>query len=102
MRGLKSDDTSHDQCPLTEEEIQQLARVEHNRWNVEELLMGFRKPRPEEDKYNYDGEIAKALKGNKNIFIHHDIRPFDDLDEIQKMDFEIVKYIPWLLKMTEE
>ena len=102
MRGLKPDDTSHDQCPLTEEEIQQLARVEHNRWNVEELLMGFRKPRPEEDKYNYDGEIAKALKGNKNIFIHHDIRPFDDLDEIQKMDFEIVKYIPWLLKMTEE
>lgn len=102
MRGLKPDDKSHDQYPLTEEEILQLARVEHNRWNVEELLMGFRKPRPEEDKYNFDGEIAKTLKGNKNIFIHHDIRPFDDLDEIQKMDFEIVKYIPWLLKMTEE
>lgn len=102
MRGLKPDDTSHDQYPLTEEEIQQLARVEHNRWNVEELLMGFRKPRPEEDKYNFDEKIAKVLKRNKDIFIHHDIRPFDDLDEVQKMDFEIVKYIPWLLKMTEE
>lgn len=69
MRGLKPDDTSLDQDPLTEKEIQQLAKVEHNRRNVEKLLMGY--------------------------------RPFDDLDEVQKLDFEIVKYIPWILRMSE-
>lgn len=101
MRGLKPDDTSHDQHHLTEEEIHTLAIVEHNRWNVEKLLMGYRKPKPEEDKYNHV-EFAKTMRRNKDIFIHHDIRPFGELDDIRLMDFEIVKYIPWILKMTEE
>lgn len=100
MRGLKLDDESHDQYPLTDNELQQIARVEHNRWNVEELLMGYRKPLPEEDKYNHS-QYAKALKENKKLFIHHDIRPFDDLDDVQMMDYEIARYIPWILKATE-
>ena len=100
MRGLQPNDTSHDQHPLSEEEIQTLAVTEHNRWNVEKLLMGFRSPKPEEDKYEHP-EYKNALKNNKKLFIHHDIRPFQDLDDVRLMDFEIVKYIPWILKMTE-
>lgn len=100
MRGLKLDDESHDQYPLTDNELQQIARVEHNRWNVEELLMGYRKPLPEEDKYNHS-QYAKALKENKKLFIHHDIRPFDKLDDVRMMDYEITRYIPWILKATE-
>ena len=100
MRGLKLDDESHDQYPITEEELQQIARTEHNRWNVEELLMGYRKPLPEEDKYNHP-QYAKDLKENKKLFIHHDIRPFDDLDDVRMMDYEIARYIPWILKATE-
>lgn len=99
MRGLKPDDTSQDQQPLTEKEIHTLAVVEHNRWNVEKLLMGFRRPKENEDKYEHP-EFKDELKANKKIFIHHDIRPFSDLDDIQQMDFEIVKHIPWILKMT--
>lgn len=99
MRGLDIKDTSHDCFSLSEEEVAQMARVEHNRWNVEKLLMGYRKPRPEEDKYKYP-QHAKKIKGNKKLFIHHDIRPFDELDDIREMDFQIAKYIPWILRMT--
>lgn len=103
MRGLDIDDTSRDKQPLSEEEIEQLGALEHNRWNVEKLLMGYRKAKIEEDKYEQSLLTAADVKPNKkNLFIHHDIRPFDDLDDIKQMDFEIVKYIPWILKMTEE
>jgi len=103
MRDLKPDDTSRDKQALTEDEIEKLAAVEHNRWNVEKLLMGYRKAKTPEDKYEQSQLTAKLVKPNKDkLFIHHDIRPFDDLDGIKQMDFEIVKYIPWILKMTEE
>ena len=101
MRGLEVDDKSHDQYPMTEEEIHRLAVVEHNRWNVEKLLMGYRKPKSEEDKYEQQLFTNEAIKGNKKLFIHHDIRPFDELDEVRLMDYELTKYIPWILKMTD-
>lgn len=100
MRGLKSDDTSHDLDQLTEEEVLELGIAEHNRWNVEKLLMGFRKVKPEEDKYIQKALTKDLVKGNKKLFIHHDIRPFDELDEVKQLDFEVVKYMPWILKMT--
>lgn len=100
MRHLDVDDDSHDLDTLTEYEAKVLALVEHNRWNVEKLLMGFRKPRPEEDKYVHD-KHAGQLKKNKNLFIHHDIRPFKDLNDISELDYEFCRYIPWIMKMTE-
>lgn len=103
MRGVDIDDTSRDKQPLSEEEIEQLAALEHNRWNVEKLLMGYRKAKIEEDKYEQSILTAADVKANKKkLFIHHDIRPFADLDDIKQTDREIVKYIPWILKMSEE
>lgn len=101
MRGLKIDDDSRDQYPLSQEEIKEIAAVEHNRWNVEKLLMGYRKAKPEEDKYEHADFSKDDVKGNKKLFIHHDIRPFNKLGDVQKLDFEIAKYIPWILEMTE-
>lgn len=101
MRGLDIDDESHDYDTLSEYELEQLAIVEHNRWNVEKLLMGFRKPRKDEDMYEH-GEFADSLKKNKDLFIHHDIRPFSQLDTIKKLDYEFSRYIPWIMKMTEK
>ena len=101
MRGLQPGDTSLDQQPLSEKEITTMAHVEHNRWNVEKLLLGYRKAKNEEDKYQYP-EFAQELKMNKDLFIHHDIRPYDELPEPTKLlDMEIVKYIPWIIKMTD-
>lgn len=101
MRGLDIDDESHDYDTLSDYEVEQLAIVEHNRWNVEKLLMGYRKPKKEEDKYEYP-EYASKLKKNKDLFIHHDIRPFDQLKTIKELDHEFSRYIPWIMKMTEK
>ena len=100
MRGLDKNDTSKDLSPILYDEQEHIAAVEHNRWNVEKLLMGYRKARPNEDRYDYPAQFDSFKKNKKQLFIHSDIRPFDDLDEIRQMDYEIVKYIPWILKMT--
>jgi len=100
IRGLSTEDESHDKHNLSDEEVEIMARMEHNRWNVEKLLMGFRKPHRDEDKYAYkDDAVKKELSCNKNRFIHHDIRPFDQLDGIQNLDREFSRYIPWIIEM---
>lgn len=101
MRGLDIDDVSRDYDALTDEEADQLAIVEHNRWNVEKLLMGYRKPDKDEDKYEHP-EFADDLSKNKKLFIHHDIRPFSQLGAIKELDHEFSRYIPWIMKMTEK
>ena len=97
---MAANDTSHDLDEITPTELDVFGHVEHNRWNVEKLLMGYRKALPEEDKYEHPA-FEDTMKKNKNLFIHHDIRPFDELDIVKELDYEIVKYIPWMLKMTE-
>lgn len=101
MRGLDLDDATQDLWSLSKTEVEEMANVEHNRWNVEKLLMGYRKPHKDEDKYEHK-EFASDLKKNKERFIHHDIRPFKDLGSIKELDKEFARYIPWILKMTEE
>lgn len=101
LRGLKMDDNSMDTKPLSDEEVEVLARLEHNRWNVEKLLMGFRKAHKDEDKYEAKAESKAKLKKNKDRFIHHDIRPYDQLDAVKELDKEFSRYIPWIMRMTE-
>lgn len=101
MRGLDIDDESRDYDTLSDYEVRQLAIVEHNRWNVEKLLMGYRKPKKDEDKYEYP-DFADKLKKNKDLFVHHDIRPFSQLKTIKELDYEFSRYIPWIMKMTEK
>lgn len=87
---------------LTEEQVSLLAEIEHNRWNIEELLLGYR------PVYKSEDEDIDADKGRKkeyrNRFIHYDIRPFDGLktdssgrraDEYDKV---IVRSLPVILK----
>ena len=101
MRGLKIDDKTHDFDTLSDYEVDAIAKVEHNRWNVEKLLMGYRKAQGDEDKYVH-GEYADKLKKNKDLYIHHDIRPFADLGDIKELDYEFSRYIPWIMKMTDK
>lgn len=101
MRGLGIDDESRDYDTLSDYEVEQLAIVEHNRWNIEKLLMGYRKPKKDEDKYKYP-EFAGKLKKNKDLFVHHDIRPFNQLNTIKELDYEFARYIPWIMRMTEK
>jgi hypothetical protein len=101
MRGLAPNDTSQDTQPLTEHGVDILARTEHNRWNVEKLLMGYRKPHRDEDKYlEVNKPFKNELKQNKNRFIHHDLRPYEQLEGVEKLNMEFSRYLPWLLEMT--
>jgi len=77
--------------------IELMAAVEHNRWNIEKLLMGYRTVNPEEKI-----EIAKNndLKNTlKNIhFVHPDICAYKDLpDDVRKYDKGISKALPVML-----
>ncbi|MBO7651382.1 MAG: hypothetical protein J6S84_01550 [Bacteroidales bacterium] len=104
MRGISCEDSTIDIGEVSDMECQELAAVEHNRWNVEKLLMGYRKANDVgtiEDKYTCK-EFSGDLQKNKKLYIHHDIRPFNELDEVKQLDYEIVKYMPWILRMTEK
>lgn len=76
---------------LSEDETKEFSMVEHNRWNVEKLLLGFRKSRKNEEGNN-----------NKKLFIHHDIKPFDDLDDDSKYKNVAITSIEWILQMVPE
>ena len=95
---------------LTEEQTNDcMAEVEHNRWNVEKLLMGYRKPKSSEDKYSITGDDSdaemsrKMLQMKKNShYIHHDIRPYSKLDKIKELDMQFTQYIPWIVMVDTE
>jgi hypothetical protein len=86
---------------LSDSEVSLLAEIEHNRWNIEELLLGYRPVKLNEEK-----EIDKDKKRKgywKARFIHYDIRPFDGLKEDDKgrkssvYDAVIVRALPLIL-----
>lgn len=50
---------------LDNDQITLLAEVEHNRWNMEKLLLGFRKPTAEEEELIYGSkEMGDIFKRN--------------------------------------
>ena len=85
------------------QQIEALSQMEHNRWNVEKLLVGYRKPLPHEDLYSTKNEDKQEeLEANKNHFIHAQIRPFEDLsDGMKALDSEFAKYIPWIIQTAK-
>lgn len=91
---------------LNSENINLLARVEHNRWNIEKLLMGFRAATPEESN---EIKVDKAKKKfyRKNL-IHEDIRHYDELTEdytgrnVREYDEYIIRAIPFMLEAYEK
>lgn len=93
---------------LTPAQAEVMAEMEHNRWNMEKLLLGYRKPRAFEDKYTLPDDVEhtedrKKLKGNKQYFVHADIRPYDQLDDTTKeTDKKFVRNITWVINTAKE
>lgn len=83
-----------------------LAEIEHNRWNIEELLLGYRPVTANEDTI-IDNDKSKKDE-YKNCFIHYDIRPYDKLKPDGKKniasvyDMVIVKSLPVILEKTTD
>ena len=93
------------------EKLHRLATVEHNRWNMEKLLMGYRALTPNERKkcqelYGSD-DFEKYKNELKNGIqrAHLDICPFEDLPccdpGIEDYDYIISVMIPDILKQAE-
>lgn len=62
---------------ITQSEIELIAEVEHNRWSVEELLLGFR-PCTDEEQAAVEADITlKAAL--KERLVHYDLRAYRDL-----------------------
>ena len=63
---------------ISQQDIEILAQVEHNRWNVEELILGYRPCTYEEQE-----KIAADIETQKDAFkarkIHYDLRAYHDL-----------------------
>lgn len=92
---------------ISDHEAEVLGRVEHDRWNVEKLLLGYRKPSEKEDAFSpmnfINGKKSNLMKdAHKALFIHCDIRPYLTLDEIQEIDKEIIRFIPWFKEMASK
>lgn len=86
---------------LTDEQVSLLAEIEHNRWNIEELLLGYRPVYESEDK-KIDADKNEKNQYKKR-FIHYDIRPFSALKTdisgrtASEYDKVIVKSLPLIL-----
>lgn len=62
---------------MSQEDIETLAEVEHNRWSVEELILGWR-PCTDQEQNEVEADVKKKedLKKRK---IHYDLRAYSDL-----------------------
>ena len=97
-----SSDNWKDYYALTMEEINILTEVEHNRWSVEELILGYRPVTDEEKKLVEDDISQKKVLRNKKI--HYDLCAFDDLQtdstgkNVNVYDMALTQGIPLIIK----
>lgn len=101
IRSMKASGLSEkDSETMSLDMLKQYGFTEHNRWNVEKLLMGFRKPEPAEDAYSLSAspEEKQLFKTEKQKeFIHCHIRPYDQLEtSTQANDTTIIWFTSWL------
>jgi len=92
--------------PFTDEQIELISRVEHNRWNMEKLLMGYRATTSLE-KEEIAKDLSKKSVFKKNLFAHFDIVPFDELQmdttgtNVQEYDRRITMSLPLIIRTDE-
>ena len=122
LRGIGLDEHTCN-SPLSDQQIETLKRVEHNRWNIEKMLTGFRSLNEEEmdnmttlwksfnddkntdEKREADKELWKTERKKKKGWpsrAHLDICSVEELvkrekKEIIKMDENLSSSIPYIL-----
>lgn len=91
---------------LTDDEVDLLAEIEHSRWNVEELLLGYR-PVTKEVDAEIDADKSKKSYW-RDRFMHYDIRPFSKLKTdssgrtASEYDKVIVKSLPLIINYKSD
>ena len=71
--------------PPANEEIDLLAETEHNRWNIERLLLGYKPYKiAEREEIRLNGDKNIDIYFNKDkLLIHKDITPYKELINIK-------------------
>ena len=89
---------------LSDKEILLLGELEHRRWTMAELLLGYSAPTKEEKQRLISLRDSNPLafkeerEKHKKNYHHYDMIPFDDLREGDKTkDYVIVNNIPYIL-----
>ena len=91
-------ETGSNSLEKKQKQVAILAEVEHNRWNVEELLLGYR---PVTKKEQEEIEQKAALKNKKRDeeYAHYDIRPYNDLrNGSEKYDIALTRHLLLIVK----
>lgn len=100
LRSIGYDINSGLALEMSKGDKDRMARVEHNRWNMEKLLIGYR-ALTERERQEWTQEQKKEFK--KSRFIHHDICPYDDLrSKDQQNDKNIIEALPMVIRYMKE
>lgn len=123
MRSLGHKEEDWDKFyALTQEEVEQLSAVEHNRWSVDRLLLGFRPPTDterEEIRNNIEAFINAQKTGGrtpdqdlKNVYkkqkVHYDLCSYRELgkdktgQDVRVYDFDLTACIPLIAQSFKE
>ena len=79
MRSVGLNETDWDKFyDISQQNVELLAQVEHNRWSVEELILGFR-PCTDKETEIIDADVATQKDAFKSRKIHYDLRAYNDL-----------------------
>ena len=63
---------------ISQQDIELLAQVEHNRWSVEELILGYR-PCTDEEQKLIESDVKTYKRAFKTNKIHYDLRAYKEL-----------------------
>lgn len=98
LRSIGLDEEKAKFATFSEKQIERMAYTEHNRWNMEKLLMGYRALGKNEQGKTLDKETLGKLKNN--MYVHNLIKPYADLTDGEKqLDRNIVSKLPDILRM---
>ena len=79
MRSIGLEENDWDKFyDITQKDIELLAQVEHNRWSVEELILGFR-PCTDKEQEKISANVLTQKNAYKARKIHYDLRAYNDL-----------------------
>lgn len=104
MRSLGLEEDDWDKFyDIPQQDIELLAQVEHNRWSVEELILGFR-PCTDEEQEKIAVDVKTLKKAYKKRKIHYDLRAYSDLrpddtgKPVQVYDLCLTSCLPLIAK----
>lgn len=99
--GYKDGMTQQEVASLIESHINEMAQVEHNRWNTEKLLSGYRALTEEETAAAKKDVDEKQRLKSAPYYAHLDICSFEMLKQIDpdvlQCDIDVLRTIPYLI-----